>query len=326
MTAQPTPRTALAGSSTMGLGLAVAAAVVLPWIVDAYTISLASYGLVLGLLALSAHLLTTTVGLPSLGQAAYLGVGAYTAAIVGRSLTSDALVQLLTAAAVAAAAAGVIGAALVRTRGTVFMICSIAVGEVAYLAAERSTPLTGGGNGLPSAAVSLPTTAPLVLDGQLYLYVLACTLALAAGLGLLVRSRVGLIWRSVADHEQRMLANGYSAHFRLWQAYTVAGAVAGAAGALLTASRRFISPSDLSFSVGALALLAAIIGGRSLVAVIAAALLLVGLRDLVGGALAGDSPLLLGLVFVAAALVRSDPAGHLGRATARLRALWGRPR
>ncbi|MEU7823078.1 branched-chain amino acid ABC transporter permease [Catellatospora sp. NPDC049133] len=288
----------------------VAASMSLPWLADAYTVSLASYGLVAALVAVSAHLLTTTVAMPTLGQAAYFGVGAYTAAVLGQGVSSG-LVQLIAAATAGAGAAAVIGSALVRTRGMVFLVLTIAVGEVARVAAEQAVPLTGGGNGLAAVPVSLPGGAELVHDGHVYLYILTCTLAITGGLHVLLRSRTGITWRAIADHEARMQANGFSVHTRLWTAYVTAGALAGAAGALLIAARRFVSPTDVAFSTSALALLAAIIGARSVTATVFAALLIVGVRDVAGAALPGTSPLLLGLVFVAAALARGGRGRRL---------------
>src|SRR5690606_32670696 len=61
---------------------AVLAAVALPALFNAYLVSIAATAIVLATLALSTQLLAGVAGLPSLGQAAYLAVGAYTAAIL----------------------------------------------------------------------------------------------------------------------------------------------------------------------------------------------------------------------------------------------------
>ena len=64
-----------------------------PFVVTSYVISLATGVLVLGLLAMSVNLLTGVAGLPTLGQAAYFGVGAYAAALVARSCSQVGVVH-----------------------------------------------------------------------------------------------------------------------------------------------------------------------------------------------------------------------------------------
>lgn len=61
----------------VALGLAAA-----PFLLGSYAIGTLSRVLVFALLAISVNLLTGLTGLPTLGQSAYFGVGAYTAAVV----------------------------------------------------------------------------------------------------------------------------------------------------------------------------------------------------------------------------------------------------
>jgi branched-chain amino acid transport system permease protein len=284
----------------------IVVAALLPWIVDAYTISVASYALVVAVLALSCQLLTNVAGLATIGQAAYLGVGAYTAAIIARALTPSGPVQLLSAAAVAALVAAVVGLAVCRTRAMAFLLCTLAVGELAHTAAENVAAVTGGGNGLSTTPViALPWLEPLARDGHVYLYNLVVAAVLVVAMTILQRSRFGLIMRGIADHEPRMRANGHPADRHLWCTYVMAGALAGAAGAMLIATRRFVSPSDLGFDISALALLAAIIGGRGILVTCAAAGAIIAVRDIAGNVLLGYSPALLGALFIASALVRA---------------------
>lgn len=69
---------------TITVGATLALAVALPWLVNAYLVSVAAYALALALVAGSAYLLTAVAGQPTLGQAAFFGIGAYTAAWTGR--------------------------------------------------------------------------------------------------------------------------------------------------------------------------------------------------------------------------------------------------
>jgi len=289
-----------------GTAVALAAAVAAPWILDAYTISVASYALVLALLACSAQLLTGVAGLPTLGQAAYLAIGGYTAAIIGRTVTTNGPAQILAATLAAAVAAAVIGAVVTRARATAFLLISLAVGELTHTAARLATGVTGGDAGLSTPAVVVaPGATPLTRDGHIYLWVLGCSGVIIGSLTVLLRSRFGLILRAAASHEPRVRAAGHPAGRYLWAAYVIAAGVAGAAGALLVAAHRYIAPTDTTFTVSALALLAAVLAGRTLLGACAGALLIVATRDLVVPELVpGHAPALLGVLFLAAAYAR----------------------
>lgn len=271
-------------------------AVALPWLVNAYLVSLASTALVMAVLAMSAQVPAGLAGQPPLGQAAYLTVGAYTAASLA-SLTSLGPIQVAAAAAAGAIAAAITGLLAVRARGTTFLMITFAVGELLHAAANAWAP--GGSDGIHTpAVVPLPGLPPMVLDGWAYLYVLACTLLIAAAVAVLVRTRFALLLRGIASHEPRMQASGHHTGRLLLAAYTIAGGIAGAAGALTITVTRYISPADAAMGISALALAAALIGAGSMTGACAGAVLLVAARDWAGGFLGGHGPTLLGLCFL----------------------------
>jgi branched-chain amino acid transport system permease protein len=289
-----------------GIGLVVVVLVAAPWIAGAYVISLATKVLVLGLLAMSVNLLTGIAGLPTLGQAAYFGVGAYAAAILARATGAVGVVQLVVAAAVGAAVAAVTGLVVVRARGVAFLMLTFAIGELAYSAAIEWNAVTGGTDGKAAPAV-VPVwgMSPIILDGYVYLYVLAVFLVLFAVVAALVRSPFGLALSGVRENEARLRATGYPVERYLLAGYTIAGALAGAAGSLWVSSQRFVSPSDLGFALSAMVLIAVVLGGLgSMWGAVVGMALVVFTRDYIGGlftgSLSGRGPLLLGALFVTA--------------------------
>ncbi|MEV4830576.1 branched-chain amino acid ABC transporter permease [Micromonospora sp. NPDC049257] len=288
-------------------------AVGLPWLVDAYLITLATTALVMAVLAMSTQLLVGLADLPPLGQGAYLTVGAYTAATAA-TLTSLGPVQLLAATAAGAVAAAVTGLLAVRARGTRFLMVTFGLGELIHAAANVWAP--GGSEGIHTPpVVALPGLAPMVRPGWVYLYVLAGTLAVGAAVAVLVRTRFALILRGTAAHEPRLQATGQHTSRLFLAAYTIAGGIAGAAGALTVAITRYVSPADAAMGISALALAAALIGAGSMTGACAAAILLVAARDWAGGLLAGHGPTLLGLCFLLLAYL---PRHRLAGLTTRL--------
>jgi branched-chain amino acid transport system permease protein len=302
------------------VALLVLALLAAPFLVDEYAIQTLSRILVFGLLAMSVNLLTGITGLPTLGQSAYFGVGAYTGAIVATHVSDIGVVQLVVAGALTALVALPTGWVAVRARGVAFLMITLAIGEIAFSAAVRWKDVTHGTDGYSGipAVVPLPGLPALELDGLVYFYVLAVFLFLFVLVRLLVASPFGLALRGLRDNEARMRAVGYPTNGLALAGYCVAGALAGMAGSLFVSVQRFVSPGDAGFEVAALALLAVIIGGVGSMwgACVGAAVVIVT-RDYLGGYVAGRAPLLLGILFVVAVYL-------LPRGVAGMRARWPR--
>jgi branched-chain amino acid transport system permease protein len=303
----------------IGIPLAVLA-VAVPALLDRYLVTIAAIALIMALLAMSTQLLVGVAGLPAFGQPAYLGVGAYTAALIGNTGQTLAPLQLAAAATTGGLAAALTAPLLLRTRGTNFLLATFALQSLAATAAAQWTSVTGGDEGLHTAAVVLwPGTSAVTNSAPLYWYVLAAFTICAVLLAALHRTRLMLALRGIAGHEARMTALGHRVTADLTAGYTIAGSVAGAAGALLVAVNRYVSPADLGFDVAALTLLAAAIGAGSLAGAAAGAVLIVAVRDGIGITTDGHAPLLLGLLFLVTAYLPATRA-------ALTRALpWRRP-
>lgn len=269
--------------------------------------------LALALLAVSLDLLVGVSGLPSLGHAAPFGVGAYAAGITAKEVTAFAPVQLLAAIVAGAVLSAIVGALVVRSRGTYLLMLTLALAELVHVLAGRWEAVTGGTNGLVGIpAITLtPGGEPVRLAGIRYWYVLAVTVVIFLLVVVVSRSAFGRTLRGIRDNEERMSSLGYSTFRVKYIVFVIAGAVAGAAGSLYVTQARFVSPTDLGFEVSALALLAVIIGGRgSLWGAVLGTALVFYLRDEIGPVLGGRGGLLMGAVFIAAVYLL--PRGFAG--------------
>lgn len=265
----------------------------------------AGIALVFALLAMSTQLLVGVAGLPAFGQTAYLGVGAYTAALLAQSGITTGPVQLAAATGAAALAAAITAPLVLRTRGTGFLMATFAVQSLTATIAAQSKSITGGDDGLHTPPVTAWSgTTPLTGSAAVYWYTLACFLPLAAAVTLLMRSRLALVLRGCADHEPRMAALGHRVSLELAAGYTAAGALAGAAGALLIAVNRYVCPADMGFEVAALVLLAAALGAGTMTGAVVGAITVIATRDLLGATTSGHSLALLGVLFIAVAYTR----------------------
>ncbi|WP_433462174.1 branched-chain amino acid ABC transporter permease [Spirillospora sp. CA-128828] len=289
-----------------------------PVVVGPYPVTTMTRMLAFAVLVLSVDLLTGVTGLPTLGQAAYFGVGAYTAVLVGLHVTPDAIVQTLAGLVTGLVAAAVTGWVAVRARGIVFLMLTLAIGESVHQVAD-SWSAVGGSNGLAGMPpISLLGGPTLLAAGFVYWWVLAVAVSVFAAVALVARSPYGRTLRGVRDNEPRMRALGYRPALARYGVFCLAGAVAGVGGALWAAQARFISPGDLGFEVAALALLSVVIGGSgSLWGPCLGAALVLLVRDNLSAYVGGHGPLVLGAVFIAVVFLM--PRGLAGLTRARRR-------
>lgn len=298
-----------------GLVLVLAA---LPFVLAPYPISLAGRILAFALVVISADLLTGYSGLPTLAQVGYFGVGAYAAGLMGIHVTDNAFVQLAGGVAAAAIVAAITGAVAVRTGGIVFLMVTLAVGELLHQLADRLDVL-GASNGLIGIPpVTLwPGGDPLILSGVTYWWALFVFLLGLGAAMVVVRSPLGRSMRAVRESPTRLAAVGQQIYVVKLMAFTIAGAVAGAAGTAWTAQTRFVSPGDIAFSVAAIALLSVVLGGAGTLwgPVLAAAVVLLTRDWIASTYFPGHADLLLGILFVVAAFFL--PRGLAGLASRR---------
>src|SRR5699024_9322957 len=158
------------GAGRIAIILVLLVLLAAPWVVGDFEIGLLSRILILGLVAMSVSLLTGVTGLPTLAQAGYFGVGAYTAAIIARSFSAVGPVQLVIGIIVAALVAAITSVVVVRARGVAFLMITLALGEILYTAAESWSEVTGGTDGLSGIPAVVPFwgIAPLTLTGLVY--------------------------------------------------------------------------------------------------------------------------------------------------------------
>jgi len=242
--------------------LALLAALAGSWFIVGEHALLANEIAVLALFALSLDLILGYAGIISLGHAAFFGFGAYTAALFAKHVMPDPLVGML----VAIAAAAVLGAAssVLVMRGSDLARLMITLGVAAILfELANKLDFTGGADGLQGV-----TIAPLLGRFEFDLYgrtAYAYSLALLV-LGLLIARRIvhspfGWSLQAIRDNRLRASAIGLDVDLRLGAIYTIAAAMAGAAGALLAQTTGFASLDGLDFHRSADVMLVVVIGG-----------------------------------------------------------------
>jgi branched-chain amino acid transport system permease protein len=204
------------------------------------------------------NLLAGYAGMVSVGQQAYIGVGAYI--VLYLSLHGVGPFAAIPVAAVGCAILSIPVSLLVfRLRGGYFAIATWVVADLFRLLVSRSQTL-GGGTG---AGVSGFRAGNATLVGAYtYWASLAVAVVTLGAVYLVLRGRTGLVMTAVRDNEVGARSAGARVARAKRFVYLIAGAGAGAAGALVAVSQRFVQPASV-FSVewSAQMIFVTIIGG-----------------------------------------------------------------
>lgn len=240
--------------------LVLSAAAAVPQLGTTFMISLASNILIFGLLAMSLDLLGGYTGLVSLGQASFLGVGAYGIAYglrVGMGPIEAMGFSLLAVAFTAA----LFGLVAVRVGGITFVILTLALGQIIWGLAYRWVSVSGGDNGLPVG--DRPVLGPIDLSDNTsyYYFVLVVFTVCAAILWAIVNSPFGLSLRGIRDNEPRMRTLGYTVSLHKYLAFVISAVFAGISGILFAFFNNYISPTAIDFSHNGTIVLMTVLGG-----------------------------------------------------------------
>lgn len=304
----------------VGFAVVVPLLYLAPQLFDDFALSQLNRVAALGLLAVSIALLAGYCGLATLGQTAPFAVGAYVTFQLAEAGIAVGPVQLAIVIVACAVFSLATGPLVLRTRGMVFLMVTLAVGMVTAQIAEQWTSVTGGtdGSGLINASLPWWGADPLVDDGDIYWYVLSVGALVLFATVAVTRGAAGTRLRGVRDNELRMRALGHRVPGYLLAAYVGAGVIAGVGGSLFATGQRFVFPADVGFEVAAIALLAALIGGiHSAAGAVVGVVVVIAVRYWL--APEGHGELWLGVLFVAAVYLL--PHGITGR-VAHLRRAW----
>ncbi len=229
--------------------------------------------LIFAIAAVSLDLILGYGGMVGFGHAAFFGVGAYVVAILnwhaGREVpifgmfpgTHNVLVTWTAAILVSGALAFLIGLISLRTTGIYFIMITLAFAQMVYFFFV-SLRAYGGDDGLrfPGATVVLGLI-DTEDDVAFYYLVFAILCAVLYAGHRLVNSRFGLVVQGCRENERRMKALGFPTTRYKLACFTIAGAVAGLAGALLAAHESYISPSIMHWTRSGDLIVMVVLGG-----------------------------------------------------------------
>jgi len=250
---------------------------------NSFLILLATRVLAFAILVMSVDILLGYTGLASMGQAAYLGVGAYLTAILAAKyqfgLGYDFWIVVVLGILIGAALAAVFGLLAIRASGVYFLMITLALGQCVWGLAYRWNSLTGGDNGInlrvrPKFGIDL---ADEVTFFYLVFGIFAVSLLL---MYTLVRSPFGRSLAGIRERELRMKILGYNTWLHKYLAFVIAGGFGGLSGVLWAHTAGIVSPENVVLTTSVDALLMAVLGGAgTLVGGVIGTFIVFGLRE-----------------------------------------------
>jgi branched-chain amino acid transport system permease protein len=239
--------------------------VLFPFIASAtgtdFYLSLASRILIFALAATSLNLILGFGGMVSFGHAAFVGLGAYTVAICMQAGLVSAWIAWPLAMVVGAGFALVVGAISLRTQGVYFIMITLAFAQMLFYLVT-SVKAYGGDDGIPLPGRSTVGLGLDLANDRVFYYVVLGILALTlVAVARLLNARFGHVLQAIRENEVRMAAIGFPVFRFKLVAFTLAGALAGLAGALLANLGGFVSPALMQWSQSGMLMIMVILGG-----------------------------------------------------------------
>ncbi|HEY5304768.1 MAG TPA: branched-chain amino acid ABC transporter permease [Acidimicrobiales bacterium] len=224
----------------VGAALLVCLLTAAPWIVPAEFATTLTNFFILVIMATMWNLLAGYAGMVSIGQQAFVGLGAY-ATLYFAIKGMNPFVAVPFAALVCAVLAVPITYLLFRLRGGYFSIATWVVSDTALLIIGTIAVLGGGtGRTMPG----LQSLSPSETAHFSYLATWFVALIVVTGTYFLLRSRTGLVLASIRDNEVAARSAGVNVTAARRSIFIIAAAGCGAAGAVLAISQPFIQPSN----------------------------------------------------------------------------------
>ncbi|MBK8007029.1 MAG: ATP-binding cassette domain-containing protein [Rhizobiales bacterium] len=222
-----------------------------------------------GIVAIGLNILSGYAGQFSLGHAAFMAMGAYTTAILGKSLNTIPFfaqtglhiwLGVIIGTVFAALFGIVLAIPALRVRGPYLAMVTVAFGWVVWKILQEWVTVTGGDLGISS--IPKPRIGVALLDTRSFYYVVLFFFLAALALQYrLIHSQFGLRVRAVKHSEIAVASVGVDVYKLKVVVFVISAAFAGFGGTLFAHQQNYISPDNFQFFSSVFFLLAVLFGG-----------------------------------------------------------------
>lgn len=226
-----------------------------------YLLHLLFLGLLYAALGMSLNLVAGYTGMMSLCHGGFLGLGAYSVAVVTLRYGYSWPPAVAVAALLSLAVAWGLGSFSLRFRGDDFVIVTFSFQVILYRIAQNWSSLTGGPPGL--AGVPPPKILGLSFDSPQRFALLAALLALLvmAVLGRLVDSPYGRVLRAIRGDEVLALSLGKAVHSYKRSVFVIGAVIAALAGCLYAPYFTYVNPDSFTTQESIFIIAIVVVGG-----------------------------------------------------------------
>lgn len=239
------------------LGLALVA---FPFVANDYWLYLACLVAINVASATGLNILTGYTGLVSLGQAAFMGLGAYTVAVLELRAGTPALLNVAAGGFVAMAGGVIVGIPSLRVKGLYLAIATIAASFIAHFLFANWASVTGG-----TAGLSVPPARVfgIALDTSFRTYwlIVPITVLMIVAAANLFRTRIGRAFIAIRDRDISAEVLGIPLLRYKLLSFGLSSFYAGVAGGLWAYFFRVVTPESFPLIMSIFFLAAIIVGG-----------------------------------------------------------------
>ena len=241
------------------LGIAAALLVLFPFVASDYWLYLACLVAINVASATGLNILTGYTGLVSLGQAAFMGLGAYTVAILQTRWGTPFALNLVAGGVVAMVGGIIVGIPSLRVKGLYLAIATIAASFIAHFL-FANLKLTGGTAGISMQPARL-FGVDLDTSFRLYWLIVPVMVLMLLGAANLFRTRIGRAFIAIRDRDISAEVLGIPLLRYKLLSFGLSSFYAGVAGGLWAYFFRVVTPESFPLTMSIFFLAAIIVGG-----------------------------------------------------------------
>ena len=248
------------GGYIVTYGVLLAFLVVAPFILSSYLVSQLVFVFIYATVGVGLMILTGFTGQASLGHAAFLAIGAYTAAYL-QQYNVPFPVYFLVAGLLTGVVGAMVGFPALRLQGIYLVIATISFAFIIEEILARWESVTHGNEGMRVKALQfLGTTVSRDSPSFYFLCLAVLTLTIVGTLNLL-RSPTGRAFVAIRDSETAARSMGVNVSLYKVKSFAISAAITGFAGVLFAHKMSFISPEMFTLQLSIEFIIVILIGG-----------------------------------------------------------------
>lgn len=227
---------------------------------NTYVIHMLFMASIYAVLACGLNIVVGITGLANMSQAAFMGIGAYTAALLGTKFNSPFYVSLIIAALVTTAFGLLLGAPTLRLKGFYLSLVTIGFAQVLRIVEINWVSLTNGPMGI--TAIPHASIAGYAFSKQAYIYyTIIILLAILYITNRMMNAKVGRALSAIKNDEVAAKSLGINITYYKILAFCMSSFFAGMAGAIYAQYTTFVSPDSFTQNDSTTMLCMVILGG-----------------------------------------------------------------